>query len=322
MDNGELRFRLLADRDNTAYIRTEGGDTGAWQNAHYHEHVLETYIVESGWIVLCELIAGVYQYTKFNANEMFTTKPNVVHNVYMSARTVIHTVKHGTASALTGTDRIGDAPEPKAMSTENAALSESALLRIARAPASRQPSAMPECVTEVAHTDDAKLAAQLYSPEYRHFDTLIWQTPVWSFTVLSIAFIAATNIKPDGAIAKFLSLTSPELIFTATFGALGIFLVLVAYALYRFRWHQAGVVTKPPSSRYFKTQALLQLFVSIEAISLLLLCIRGIPAPENTPWLGNAVVVLMVLAIPASHYFLENSVHLRASLIKKTFSPS
>ncbi len=322
MENGELRFRLLADSDNTAYIRTEGSDTGAWQNAHYHEHVLETYIVERGWIVLCELVNGVYEYTKFVATDMFTTRTRVVHNVYMSAGAVIHTVKHGTSNALTGTDRIGDAPEPKEMSTENAALSEGALLRIARSPTGSRKSARSVYAAEAGRTKHETEAERLYSPEYRHFDTLIWQTPAWSFAVLTIAFFAAANIKPNEAFAKYLSLSSADFIHAATFGSFGFFMILVSYALYRFRWHQAGVVDFAPPSKYFKTQAMLQLFVSAEAIALLILALRGIPKLDPAPWFGAVVVIVLVLAIPVFHYYLENSLYCRSDSKKKTYSPS
>jgi mannose-6-phosphate isomerase-like protein (cupin superfamily) len=93
MLNGELRFRLK-NTDGTAYIRTES-EKGGWQKSHYHKSVRETYIVQSGRIVLAELIDKKVKLRVFGPNEVVTTEPYVVHNVYMFAGSVIHTVKHG-----------------------------------------------------------------------------------------------------------------------------------------------------------------------------------------------------------------------------------
>ena len=102
MDNGELRFRLRKS-DGSAYVRTESSPLGAWQNSHYHENIRETYIVQKGWIAYAELIEGERVINVYEAGELFTTKPHVIHNVYMPANAVIHTVKYGEAS---GEDRV------------------------------------------------------------------------------------------------------------------------------------------------------------------------------------------------------------------------
>ena len=57
MSNDELRFRLTA-ADGSGYIRTVASNTGAWQSSHFHKALLETYIVQSGWAALVELIDG------------------------------------------------------------------------------------------------------------------------------------------------------------------------------------------------------------------------------------------------------------------------
>ena len=93
----ERRFRLRKD-DGTAYIRTEAGASGAWQFSHYHTKVKETYIVQSGWMILT--IADDYgtpHFRVYREDDVFTTPAGIIHNVYLPANAVIHTVKHGAA---------------------------------------------------------------------------------------------------------------------------------------------------------------------------------------------------------------------------------
>jgi len=93
----ERRFRLRKS-DGTAYIRTESGTLGAWQFSHYHSKVKETYIVQSGWMILTFADeAGDPVFRLYREDEVFTTPAGIVHNVYLPAHTVIHTVKHGAA---------------------------------------------------------------------------------------------------------------------------------------------------------------------------------------------------------------------------------
>ena len=94
MDNGELRFRLM-DEEGCGYIRTVMGPIGSWQNAHVHRRTLETYIVQSGWIALAQLRDGDLELRIHSEGALLTIEPEMPHNVYLSARTVIHTVKHG-----------------------------------------------------------------------------------------------------------------------------------------------------------------------------------------------------------------------------------
>lgn len=97
MENGERRFRLI-HADGTAYVRTEAPSTSpTWQKAHFHNHVMETYLVESGSMVLVEMNGEQLKWHEFRAGEIVTTRPGVAHNVILSACSVIHTVKHGTA---------------------------------------------------------------------------------------------------------------------------------------------------------------------------------------------------------------------------------
>lgn len=99
MPNGELRFRLHG-KDGNGYIRVISGPAGAWQNSHHHHRVRETYIVESGWMVLAECKPGSADIvlTRYDAGGIVTTEPRKDHNVYLPADAVIHVVKHGGVS--------------------------------------------------------------------------------------------------------------------------------------------------------------------------------------------------------------------------------
>ena len=95
MDNGEKRFRQICSKDKTAYIRSEGGSKGYWQNSHFHKTIREVYIVQKGSILLVQYIDNRLYVKKIVENEIYNVKPNVPHNVYMYPNTVVHTVKYG-----------------------------------------------------------------------------------------------------------------------------------------------------------------------------------------------------------------------------------
>ena len=100
MANGELRFRLMG-QDGNGYIRTIAGDAGYWQKSHFHLKCRETYIVERGWMALAvpEASVGQARIQVFEVGQTFTTMIGEVHNVYLSAGAIIHTIKHGAATA-------------------------------------------------------------------------------------------------------------------------------------------------------------------------------------------------------------------------------
>lgn len=95
MDTGEKRFRQICSKDKTAYIRTEGGEKGYWQNSHYHTSIREIYIVQKGEILFAQYKNNKLLINKLKENDICKTEPNVPHNVYMYPNTVIHTVKYG-----------------------------------------------------------------------------------------------------------------------------------------------------------------------------------------------------------------------------------
>ena len=94
MDNGELRYRLVA-KDGSSYIRTEASADGGWQNSHYHKSVSETYIVQDKWLAFAERDGGDMRLWIMQAGDTYTTRTGVSHNVYLPSHAVLHTVKHG-----------------------------------------------------------------------------------------------------------------------------------------------------------------------------------------------------------------------------------
>jgi hypothetical protein len=96
MENGELRYKLKKT-DGTAYIRTEAPPNGGWQEAHFHNKVIETYIVQNKWIGFAVLVDKEPSYRIYKETQIFTVTPLVIHNIYMPKGAVVHTVKHGKA---------------------------------------------------------------------------------------------------------------------------------------------------------------------------------------------------------------------------------
>ena len=97
MPNGERRIRFRAP-DDTAYIRTEAGADGGWQNAHFHKGVRETYIVQSGTMIFATIMPdGSYGIVVYKPGEVVSSEPGTAHNVFLPTGAVIHTVKHGVA---------------------------------------------------------------------------------------------------------------------------------------------------------------------------------------------------------------------------------
>lgn len=98
MDNGELRYRIVAT-DGSSYVRVEATEDSGWQNSHYHNAVLETYIIQKEWAALVELDNGEAVYRIMQPGDVYTTRPGISHNVYLPAHAVIHVVKHGDTAA-------------------------------------------------------------------------------------------------------------------------------------------------------------------------------------------------------------------------------
>lgn len=284
--NGELRFRLNSSKDGSSYIRTQTSSaSGGWQNEHFHFCLRETYIVERGWIGYAELTAAGPSFRKFTEGQLFTTSPDVVHNVFMPPEAVIHTVKHNGGVAK---DWQSDA--------RCAALKE----HIAKL-AGRFPDIPP-----VPSRPDSVPSASLYTEGYRHFDNLIWQVPAWS-SALFAAIIASVNgfltptASPPGAQASSTSSNliadrlgfSSEAFAAVQLVAFGFFLLAMYYALHRFRWNQLHAKSWGPteSSPVISPQTALQLLVALQAALLFMGAAILLQAPTHYTWILATIAV-------------------------------
>lgn len=153
-------------------------------------------------------------------------------------------------------DGVEKADAPKRVTTANKALGETELLVLMRA----QPPLLLDTKAAAASQDKA---VKPYNDVYRHFDNLIWKTPAWSVAVLTIAVVAASNLKKDGAVAHLLGLPDAKQAFlpASVFLCMGLLLVLLSCIPHRLRWHQASSLPRKPKSRSLKSQAALQLFI-------------------------------------------------------------
>ncbi len=94
MPNGETRFRLTG-HDGSGYIKTVAGETGAWQNSHFHQSITEIYIVQTGWMAMSYATSDTTQLTleRHQVGDIIRVSPGVRHNTYLPAGAVIHVIK-------------------------------------------------------------------------------------------------------------------------------------------------------------------------------------------------------------------------------------
>lgn len=221
MDNGQYRFRLLKS-DGTAYIRTESMLQGAWESSHYHVHVKETYIVQSGWIAYAQFIEGKRRIRTFRAGELFTTEPHIVHNIYMPLGSVIHVIKHGDSK--TG-DRVQD-ETTKYFDTLTKSLAEDEIMHEAV-----KNNEVPSIETRYSS----------YVETHSTLDKLIWQIPAFLVAVSAVGFGLMGTFLPEE------KATIPPFSHTQTLGLLlffwGAMYLLGCYAMERLRYHHSLVAT-------------------------------------------------------------------------------
>ena len=296
--NGEQRFRLNSRHDGTAYIRTVTAATASgWQNPHFHDTLRETYIVERGWIGYAELRDGAVVFRRCVPGDVFTTSPRIVHNIYMSANSVIHTVKHaaGALAPDAPTDWLSGTPECE---------------QLRRATQGDFPADAPRLATaEQAPATPTSAATPLprYGDDYRHFDTLVWQVPAWASALFAAVMVSINSFLTPGdaggapgmgdpsanMVASLFSMSRGE--FAATqlllFGA---FSLILGYALYRFRWHQTGTRawSAPASGLRLSPQAWLQYMVNAQTA--LMLFVGGVLA--GVPRGAAGVIVLAMMS--------------------------
>jgi hypothetical protein len=276
-ENGELRFRLLKN-DGTAYIRTEAPPHGGWQDSHWHYKVLETYIVQDGWIGYAELRNGTMNLRTCQAGEAFTTVPEVIHNVYLPKEAVIHTVKHGNSL---GEKRLED-ERTKAFTEKTRQISEATLLS----------TAANSLVGK--KIDRLNTTSSDYSDAYKHFDILIWQVPVWASAIFTVAILGTPTFETH----TVQSLGVPvKILMSYFYGLVGVSLASFSYALFRFRSHHIKSKSYTPSGKNISPQVGLQLVVNLQASALVFAAflVQGYP-PASVLFWGLLIVAMVTVA--------------------------
>lgn len=213
MANGEVRFRLNSN-DGSSYIRTESvqssfaGESG-WQNGHFHKQAVETYVVQSGTMILVSKTPDGTEYKILKSGDVVSTEPLVPHNVYLSPGSKIHTVKHG------GDGQPDWHPFPE-LDEETKSLTEV--------------EAMNKAVNNGRTAEiDARYAS--YVSIYNNFDGIIWRMP--AFLVAGITLIIGISVgifsKEDARL--------PAEVWGGVFFVSFLILFLGTYSLYRLRLH-------------------------------------------------------------------------------------
>ncbi|PWW40827.1 MULTISPECIES: cupin domain-containing protein [Paenibacillus] len=95
MANGERKYKMVS-ADGSYYCRTIASSQGGWQNSHFHNHITEFYVVQSGWIAYANFANDqTLEIRVMGEGDHIIVEPGVHHNLYMSANSVIHTIKYG-----------------------------------------------------------------------------------------------------------------------------------------------------------------------------------------------------------------------------------
>ena len=222
-DNGELRFRLESYSDKTSYIRTVSVDKSYWQESHVHSYLRETYIVQEGWIVYATLSnKNKYTIMKYGVNEQFTTYPDTVHSIFMSKGSVIHTVKHGSVPEGINIDRITGNQSTKYLDTKLQSISIKML----------------EEMENDSSFNRNNVTSTIYGEDYKHFDNLIWQLPIWFTALFALAFTKIPFSLQSYLLHRGYDWRKSNSI---AYFAIGIIFFLFSYTLFRFRYHQSHI---------------------------------------------------------------------------------
>ena len=210
MPNGELRFRLTSS-DGNNYIRTVAGSAGAWQEAHSHISLQETYIVEKGWMGLAERHGSVIKITVYWPGDFVSTRPLIAHNVYLPAKAVIHTVKHGSEAQH-------DWKEEPELTAATKVLSEEAIL-----------------LKGVHHKTSNLTADQRFNSYvtlYNNLDNLIWRIPGVLAAGAAILIGFAGSVLSKDSVPDI-----PPALVASLFFFVGLLFFLSAFSISRIREH-------------------------------------------------------------------------------------
>lgn len=295
MPNNELRFRLIKDDDGASYIRTESSLEGGWQNSHYHTKVQETYIVQAGWIVYAELLDDKPKFIKYQDGECFTTKPFLIHNIYMPAKSIIHTVKHGDAD---GEDRIVN-EKTKEFTKLTKDISESELKDIS----SNQ--YMQTIIDKFKVIED-------YSEAYRHFDNLIWQVTAWSSGIFAVVIGGTSQLSSNNLLVNMTGIPLEYLILSL-YLFFFFFISVLSYALFRFRYHQIRIKNYISQHSFKSPQVWLQLVVNMQAF---ILFIISVLLWDISNYYLLMAISLLIMSFLIVTYLMEKTLRQHASNVK------
>lgn len=134
--------------------------------------------------------------------------------------------------------------------------------------------------------------SEMYTTEYRHFDTMIWQLPTWCTAIFAATAIGVNSIY-SGSITEATGL-SKRAVATGFLVSMFLFILALSHALYHFRKHQAVFRRFPRVPFWSSAQTYLQMVVTLEAFTLLLLVllINGL-RPSSALW-GCMLIALLI----------------------------
>jgi hypothetical protein len=106
-----------------------------------------------------------------------------------------------------------------------------------------------------------------YSAEYRHFDTLIWQTPAWCTAIFLVTMIGLNSITEKNAAVVHTVLSSKALAIGFV-SIMFLLLFMLTHVLYRFRIHQSSL-KQHKTPFWASASTYMQTLVTAQAMSLL-----------------------------------------------------
>lgn len=139
------------------------------------------------------------------------------------------------------------------------------------------------------------VSEEKYTDEYRHFDTLIWQTPAWCTAIFLVTIIGLNSITEKNAVVVNTVLNSKELSI-AFVSIMFLLLLVLTHVLYRFRVHQSGL-KKHQTPFWASASTYMQTLVTAQAMSLLAMLLLLCDTPLK--W---AISVPLILLISVSIY--------------------
>lgn len=97
--NGESSILITGNSDTNSfsyiYAQEPENELASWQSAHFHNHIVETWIVEKGIMIVYENVLNsenTYEEIIIKPGDIYTSKVGVSHNYYLLPGTITHTI--------------------------------------------------------------------------------------------------------------------------------------------------------------------------------------------------------------------------------------